>query len=559
MIDQSINTIDTGPAQDMSDGGINASPNLLKHKNQQQIRPESSHKKLNFAAALTKNLPARRTRDQIRADYKQLEDNAVKEDWNNVGSTSNIIFTHIPDEFVVGIPYDKTTIPVTDVANAIHSTFSYPSAIGINFRTRGVVFVIFATDQDRMDALAMQTLAVEPQPLPILPTILSRGRRVNIHVDYIPLYNITERRERLQELLQPYGRIIHITSHHHPTSKINYDGTSLILEVHKEVPNDVQLPRVAQIKGQNILLAWSGSPFCYRCGSGDHIKVQCPLPISYDITMDQPLVTPIMARAFPDPKAPLREIPKTTRSALSLAKTRAQSNQQEDGFRLQGSGKKRQRKSHTSLSHAGTDHASESDSALQPVTKKGSRPASQESNIVNATSLIRRENLPSVSDESSLSSDTHSLGLHKAGAVAHPEDHGEATTPPPNPAAGAADGSGGSAGLTTPAPMGPPGQEVPGGLQESPIAPEPMEEPAPHDTGTDMEGLEYTELEQMELDDPETPEERRVAIMAASRKRVTMERNKIRRAMATAASKTALGSKDTLSALKGSRNSSQKT
>ncbi|KFH73663.1 hypothetical protein MVEG_00877 [Podila verticillata NRRL 6337] len=505
MIDQPINTIDTGPAQDMSDGGINASPNLLKHKNQQQIRPESSHKKLNFAAALTKNLPARRTRDQIRADYKQLEDNAVKEDWNNVGSTSNIIFTHIPDEFVVGIPYDKTTIPVTDVANAIHSTFSYPSAIGINFRTRGVVFVIFATDQDRMDALAMQTLAVEPQPLPILPTILSRGRRVNIHVDYIPLYNITERRERLQELLQPYGRIIHITSHHHPTSKINYDGTSLILEVHKEAPNDVQLPRVAQIKGQNILLAWSGSPFCYRCGSGDHIKVQCPLPISYDITMDQPLVTPIMARAFPDPKAPLREIPKTTRSAPSLAKTRAQSNQQEDGFRLQGS-----------------------DSALQPVTKKGSRPASQES-------------------------------LHKAGAVAHPEDHGEATTPPPNPAAGAADGSGGSAGLTTPAPMGPPGQEVPGGLQESPIAPEPMEEPAPHDTGTDMEGLEYTELEQMELDDPETPEERRVAIMAASRKRVTMERNKIRRAMATAASKTALGSKDTLSALKGSRNSSQKT
>ncbi|KFH63561.1 hypothetical protein MVEG_10970 [Podila verticillata NRRL 6337] len=156
-----------------------------------------------------------------------------------------------------------------------------------------------------MDALAMQTIPFEPQPLPILPTILSLGRRVNIHVDYIPVYNITERRERLQELLQPYGRIIHITSHHHPTSKINYDGTSLILEVHKEAPNDVQLPRVAQIKERNILLAWSGSPFCFRCGSGDHIKVQCPLPISYDITMDQHLITPIMARAFPDPKAPV--------------------------------------------------------------------------------------------------------------------------------------------------------------------------------------------------------------------------------------------------------------
>jgi hypothetical protein len=384
---------------------------------------------------------------------------------------------------------------------------------------------------------------------------------VNIHVDYVPVYNITERRERLQQLLQPYGRIIHITSHHHPTSKINYDGTSLILEVHKEVPNDVQLPRVAQIKGRNILLAWSGSPFCFRCGSGDHIKVQCPLPISYDITMDQHMDTAIMARAFPDPKAPLRKMPKTTRSAPSLAKTMAQSNQQEDGFHLQGSGKKRQRKSRTSLSRAGTDHASESDSALQPVTKKGSRPASQESNIVHATSLIRRENLHSVSDKSSLSSDTHSLGLHKAGDVA-PPGHGEVMTPPPNPAAGAADGSSGSAGSTTPVPTGPPGQEVTGDLQESPIIPEPTEEPAPHDkddTGMDMEGLEYTELEQMELDNPETPEERRAAIITASRKRVAMERNKIRRAMASAAAKAALGSKDTRSSLKGARNSSQKT
>jgi cytochrome c556 len=84
MIDQSINTIDTGPDQDMSDGGTNASPNLSQHQNQHQLRPESSHKKLNFAAALTKNLPARRTRDQIRADFKQLEDDTVKDDWNNV-------------------------------------------------------------------------------------------------------------------------------------------------------------------------------------------------------------------------------------------------------------------------------------------------------------------------------------------------------------------------------------------------------------------------------------------------------------------------------------------
>ncbi len=269
-----------------------------------------------------------------------------------------------------------------------------------------------------------------------------------------------------------------------------------------------------------------------------------------------------MARAFPDPKAPLREMPKAARPALSVAKTRAQSDQQEDGFRLQGSGKKRQRKSRASLSRAETDHASESDTALQPVTKKGSCPASEESNIVNATSLIRRENSHCVSDESPLSSDTHSLGLHKAGDVAPPEAHGEAMTPPPNPAAGAADGSGGSAGLTTPAPTGPPVQEVTGDLQEPPIIPEPTEEPAPHDkdnTGTDMEGPEHTELEQMELEDPETTEARRAAINAASRKRMTSERNKVRRAVATAAAKAALGSKDMRSSLKGGLNSPRKT
>ncbi|KAG0007200.1 hypothetical protein BGZ81_005097, partial [Podila clonocystis] len=173
MVDPPTTTIDTSPSQDTRNGGSNTASDV----SMQQTTPDSSHK-LNFAGALTKNLPpAKRTRDQIRADFKQLEDDTVKEDWNNVNSTSSILFTHIPDEFVVGIPYDKTTIPVTDVANAIHNTFSYPSAIGINFRTRGVVFVIFATKKDHTDALAMRTIAFEPQPLPILPTILSLGRR----------------------------------------------------------------------------------------------------------------------------------------------------------------------------------------------------------------------------------------------------------------------------------------------------------------------------------------------------------------------------------------------
>ncbi|KAF9367588.1 hypothetical protein CPB97_005540 [Podila verticillata] len=133
------------------------------------------------------------TCDQIQVDFKQLEDNTVKEDWNNINSNSSIIFTHIPDKFVAGIPYDKATTPVNEVAKAIHSTFSHPSTNGINFHTRGVVFVTFATDKDYMEALARQTIAFEPQPLPILPTVISLGCHVNIQVDYIPVYNITGR------------------------------------------------------------------------------------------------------------------------------------------------------------------------------------------------------------------------------------------------------------------------------------------------------------------------------------------------------------------------------
>lgn len=567
MVDHSTATIDTTLVQGDSDGAFLASFDPLldqqqqhstQNQNQNQQRSPLASHKMNFADALTKNLLVKRTRDQIRADFKQLEVDTTKEDWNNVDSTSNVVFTHIPDEFVIGIPYDKTTIPVTDVANTIHSTFSYPSAIGINFRTRGIVFVILATDADRQAALAMQTIPFEPHPLPILPTILSLGRRVTIQVDYIPVYNITERRELLQELFQPFGRIIHITSHHHPTSKINFDGTSFILEVHKEAPNDIQLPRVAQVKGSNILFAWTGSPFCFRCGSGDHIKLQCPLPLNYDITTDQHLDTPVMARAFPDPKAPLREMPKpkSTRNASSLAKTSAQNSLQEDGFQLQGSGKKRNRKARISSSRVETDHASESDSALQPATKKGPRPLSQESNIVDATALIRRKNSHSVADGNSSLSAPNSLGPQHAGATPSPVETGEVVTPPSNLPVDATDNSDGSAGVTTPPPGGPPREEMPGALQEEPEDHEDKTTNAQQDES--MDGVEYTTIEQMELDNPETSIERRAEIKAECKKRMHAARQRIRKA-AAASTKATANSKDPLTGLRsGINNTSRK-
>ncbi|KAG0008624.1 hypothetical protein BGZ81_003983, partial [Podila clonocystis] len=153
--------------------------------------------------------------------------------------------------------------------------------------------------------------------------------------------------------------------------------------------------------------------------------------------------------------------------------------------------------------------------------------------------------------------------LHKAGDVDSPEVAGEASAPPPNPAVDAADGSGGLAGSTTPAPTELIVQEVSGDPQELHSVPKPSEDPAPLNgvnTTADMDGLEYTTSEQMELDDPETSEERRAAIKAESRKRLLAARTKARRAAATAAAaKAASGSKDSLAALKGGLITTRKT
>lgn len=531
MADPSANAINTNSSNDFQEKAINASLDQTDAAQQQQT--EKIDSPMNFLRALTNNLPPKLTRDQIRAGFKQLDDNAVTKDWNDHNHDCNVLFTHVPDEFVVGIPYDKTTTPVNDVAEAIHAAFPFPKAIGLDMHTRGVAYLIFDKDEDRMAALDQKTIAFTPSPLPILPTVLSKGRKITIRTDYIPIHRIAERRERLQELFAPFGNIIHIASQRHTVSKLNNQATIFTLEVNKESPEDLLIPRVAPIKGCNVLFSWSGSQFCFRCGSPDHLKVQCPLPLNYDLAKEDTVNTPILARAFPDPKAPLRKVykTKTSEESVSVAKTAASNDLLTDGFREQRSGKKRRKKTPNSLLRAESDHASESDSVQQPATKKGPHLSSKESSIVDDTVLIRRRNSHSVADVPTPMSAPLPLGLQNADNTSAPELSGEAVLPPPNPSVDVAGESGGMAGLTTPVPGGPQMQEAPGDSYESPGSSESKETPQPtpsnssnpqplnmdpeHDNEQiDMDGIEYTEAEQRELNDPNTTQERKNEIKA---------------------------------------------
>ncbi|KAG0009406.1 hypothetical protein BGZ82_004044, partial [Podila clonocystis] len=338
MAEQSAVAIDSISLNGIQEKGMNQITDSMQQ--QQDSKNQTLNKNsrgLDFKAALTNNLRPRLTRDQVRAGFKQLDDNATTNDWNNLNMECNIVFTHIPDKFVVGIPYDKTSAPVNEVAEAIHAVFPSPKAVGLDMHTRGVAFLIFQNEHDRQEALAQKTIAFSPSPLSIFPTLLSKGRKVTIRTDYIPIHIIEERRECLQALFGPYGKIIHITSHHHAISRLNNQATTFILEVQKDAPEDLMIPRVAAIKGCNVLFSWTGAQFCFRCGLSDHIKIQCPLPMSFDFSKEEALEAPIMARAFPDPHAPLRKVPKKSEATVSLAKTAASNDLLLDGFQTQRS------------------------------------------------------------------------------------------------------------------------------------------------------------------------------------------------------------------------------
>ncbi|KAI8595881.1 hypothetical protein EDD21DRAFT_420209 [Dissophora ornata] len=257
--------------------------------------------------------------------------------WMEQHNGSEALFSHHPDDFVIGIPYDdKTTHPFA-IDEAMESRFQSPSALAIYYTTK-CNYVSFPSAEARAQALT-QPLVIDDYSLPVFPVIRS-----------------------------------------------------------VEAPSDFLLPRVAAIKGCNVLFSWSGSNFCYRCGKGDHLKAQCPKPRDYLLHEQAALKEPIWGHAFPDPDAPLR-LPRTKVDPTPLARVPASLDKQGPGHDAGKNGKKRNRnQGRPSLSISDAVTASDSDSGEKPLAKRGPGHHTKESNLAHAGGPIGMENSHSVAD-----------------------------------------------------------------------------------------------------------------------------------------------------------------
>ncbi|KAI1314706.1 hypothetical protein EDD11_001875 [Mortierella claussenii] len=238
-----------------------------------------------------------------------------------------MFFTSHACPFSAAIKYDRKTHLVSDVVDAIVKAF--PTATAMDPYIPGVVVVAMKTQEEVSAAISGPQIPCSPAPLRAYRTVHSTGSRVKIRVDRINLLQSQEEQiEAINEIFGAYGRIIHMNSHYArgstnrpflPIPLVSYPvivswpfllfvsprsvtitpSLDFTLEIPKDSPKNILIPRVAQVKGTNTLFHWHGPQYCYRCGEENHIKQDCPKPAEFEL-MSAPDVN-ILAPAFLTP------------------------------------------------------------------------------------------------------------------------------------------------------------------------------------------------------------------------------------------------------------------
>ena len=424
-----------GTPANAADGGPDAatSPPDQQNKNQQQdVEPDlDSHPKIQnhvtfatkitptavtYSGAVSHSLPKNRE-ERARAIQDRLRAMAFEKNWMEQHNGVPVLFSHHPDDFVIGIPFDDKKTDILEVAEAIEEVYPSPIATAAYYSSK-CAYVSFPTAEARDKALSMP-LTLRNDQIPVFPVVRSTGSRITINAEYIPIGDLQVRHALLQELYKEYGKIIHFSSLCNIKSKLNRAATRFVLEVRPDASEDMMIPRVAPVKGCNVLFAWSGSNFCYRCGKGDHLKAQCPKPHDYVLHEQAALSEPILGRAFPDPDAPLRPLKSNGKQVpVPVAQVTGKNGKQGSGNAPTLPGK-RKLSGHPSNAPSGTVSASDSDSGEKPAHKKGPGRPPKESNIVRPTIPTRRENKISVADVTA-SSAPLLIGQQLAGATSVP-------------------------------------------------------------------------------------------------------------------------------------------
>ncbi|KAF9579051.1 hypothetical protein BGW38_004859 [Lunasporangiospora selenospora] len=359
-----------------SDQVINGSPTALPPPPPPQV-DKITPPPISFAQAARKSLAqAQAPKATARAQWAQVRSSTETKEWLDPGTKYPVYFSHHKAPYMAAIPYDKDTHFIGNVIAAVKTID--PAPLGMSYRRPGIIFLCFDSEKKREEALAKPLLSCIPAPLRMFPVCRSRGTRIKIRVDEMTTWDIEERRELLQELFQPYGKILHINAQY--MGGIMLDSMEFILEVPRDSPKDLRIPRVAALEGSNTMFAWEGTPFCYKCGREDHTKPQCPMPWGFDLQLAPPLETPLLARAFPDLSAPPRpHTPKTANkvAARTSAKQKATANNNAKNSEWNLVDRSRKRGRDTSLG-GGATSASDGESS-SPPKKIPPRPLPKES------------------------------------------------------------------------------------------------------------------------------------------------------------------------------------
>ncbi|KAF9572950.1 hypothetical protein BGW38_008471 [Lunasporangiospora selenospora] len=318
-------------------------------------------------------------KDRIRAQWARIRSKTESVEWQTEVSKYPVRFSDFEDGNLIAIQYNKKTHLVEDILDAAITAF--PDSDVLEYNTPGFVYVGFPSVELRQAALTKPRLECSPSPLPLFPVVFSAGTRIHIKADRLPFFDSNKRLALLEDIFHPFGKILHTNSHFYGGRKLS--SMEFILEVPMGSSEDMLLPRVVSARGHNILFSWSGVPFCFKCGEGTHTKIQCGKPADFRIEQAPTIKEPIMARAFADPKAPLRDLSKRAQPPKTQPKSQVDSTRVTEKSKSEWElVKKTKKRSRNTLSAGSAPSASDSDTP-QPRRKIAPRPPVEESPSVS--------------------------------------------------------------------------------------------------------------------------------------------------------------------------------
>lgn len=321
------------------------------------------------------------TKSSIRSSWSSVRANTESRELHHKEQAQAVWFTNHIHDYIAAVPYYTKTHLINDVTSAIVTTF--PNALRINFFTPGVVLIAFHTAEELASAVGA-TVDCAPSPLPVLATVFSSGSRIKIRAEDSPIGSM-DCKQLAQKVFGPYGKVLAVNEHYLAGTRVLSSSFDFTLEIPFGTPQDFMIPRVAAVDNVNILFSWSGSKFCYRCGDASHTKLQCPKPLDFSMCSTSPLEEPLMARVFPDPDAPLRELVKKPAPLKPVPGSNKKVPSTESDWTEVSRGKNKKR-SRVAFSGGGVTSASDSDSPKPPPRKQA--PQQKGSNLASRPTMI---------------------------------------------------------------------------------------------------------------------------------------------------------------------------